>query len=106
MASWGCLFEGANGLNTLTSRNPLSYVPPQKPFATTSSRAPSWVLAVALVSCSLESGCKVGSTATPGQISVSRLAVKSLISLCRKRGILPLGMTGHGGQKKAGHKRN
>ena len=59
MAIWRCLFEGANGLNTLTSRNALSYVPPQKPFATMSRRAPSLVLAVALVSCSLESGCKV-----------------------------------------------
>ena len=91
MAIWGCLFEGANGLNTLTSKNALSYVPPQKPFATMSRQAPSWVLAVALVSCSLESGCKVGSIATQEQISVNRWAVKSLISLCLIEGYPPLG---------------
>ena len=84
MAVWGCLFEGANGLNTLTSKNVLSYVPPQKPFATMSRRAPSWVFAVALVSCSLES-------ATPEQISVGRWAVKSLISLCLIERYPPLG---------------
>ncbi len=38
------LFDGACGLNTLTSRNVFSWRPPQNPFMETSSLAPSDIL--------------------------------------------------------------
>ncbi len=42
------LFDGAWGLNTLTSTKVLSSLPPQKPFAAMSSRVLSVVMAVRL----------------------------------------------------------
>ena len=50
------LFDGAWGLNTLTSTKVLSSLPPQKPFAAMSSRALSVVMAVRLAMVSEESG--------------------------------------------------
>ena len=41
---WVCLLDGACGLKTRTSRYVLSNRPPQKPLATTSRQAPSWVM--------------------------------------------------------------
>ncbi len=38
------LFDGACGLNTLTSRNVFSWRPPQNPFIETSSLAPSDII--------------------------------------------------------------
>ena len=52
----GCLFEGAYGLKTLTSKKALSYWPPQKPLAATSNLAPSSVMAEELARVSPVSG--------------------------------------------------
>ena len=65
--------------------------PPQKPLAATSSLAPSSVMAEAPESASPVMGCSVGSMDTLLQTSEMRLAVRSLISLCRMVGNPPLG---------------
>lgn len=61
-------------------------VPPQKTLATMSRHAPGCMLDIVPFSCSLEIGCRVGSIPTPGHISVSKVAVKSRISLWRMVG--------------------
>ena len=78
------LLDGARGLNTLTSRNILSSLPPQKPLAAMSNLAPSSVFAVRLVIVSVVISCRSGSTLTSLHTSVNRVAVKSLISLWRR----------------------
>ena len=83
------LFNGAWGLNTLTSTKVLSCLPPQKPFAAMSSQALSVVMAVRLAMVSEESGWRSGSTHTSLQTSVIRVAVRSLISLWRIDGNPP-----------------
>ena len=55
----GCLFDGARGLKTFTSKRS-----PQKPLAATSSLASSSVIAEAPESASPVIGCKVGSMHT------------------------------------------
>ena len=87
--SWVCLFEGAYGLKTLTSKNALSNLLPQKPSAAISNLAPSCLLADAPDSASPVMGCRCGSMATLWQTSAMRLAVKSLVSLCRIDGKPP-----------------
>ncbi len=57
--------------------------PPHSPFAATSNQAPSVVIPGR---CSLDIGCKCGWVQTLLQTSDKRLAVKSLISLCRNDG--------------------
>ena len=76
-------------MKTLTSKYVFSCLPPQTPFADTSSLAPSCVLAVAPDSCSGVTGCRLGSMHTSLQASVRRFAVRSRISLCRKVGKPP-----------------
>ena len=73
---------GTKELKTLTSRNALSSLSPQKPCAQMSRRAPSSVLAVLCLSLSPESGIRDGSKATPSwHTSQRRQAVVSLMSL-------------------------
>ena len=84
------LLEGAWGLKTLTSQRVLSCLPPQKPFTAMSSRAPSWVLVEFRLKVSFDKGCRSGSVLTSWHTSVSKLAVRSLISLCRRIGKPPL----------------
>ena len=86
------LLQGALGWNTLTSKK-ASWRIFQKPLARTSSRAPSSVLVEASLKDSPDSGCRCGSMATLGQTSVSREAVRSLISLWRIVGKLPMWQT-------------
>ena len=93
----GCLFDGAWGLKTFTSKRP-----PQKPLAATSSLAPSSVIAEAPESASPESaspvsaspviGCKVGSMHTLWYTSYISFAVRSLTSLCCTMGNPPIGL--------------
>ena len=78
-------------MNTRTSKKARSKGPPQKPFAATSSLAPSSVMAEAPESASPVMGCSVGSMDTLLQTSEMRLAVRSLTSLCRMVGNPPLG---------------
>ena len=86
-----CLLEGAWGLNTRTSMNVFSRLPPQKPLTAMSSLAPSEMLEERVDITSPVSSCRSGSTRTSLQTSVRRLAVKSLISLWRIEGNPPLG---------------
>ncbi len=72
------LFEGVNGLKTLTSKKDFSNLP----LAEISSLAPSCVLFDAFGNDSLVIGCSVGSIRTSLHTSVSRPAVRSQISLC------------------------
>ena len=83
----GCLFDGAWGLKTSTSKQP-----PQKPVAATSSLAPSSVIAEAPESASPAIGCKVGSMHTSWYTSDISFAVRSLTSLCRTMGNPPIGL--------------
>ena len=85
------LLEGANGLKTRMSTKARSDLPPQNPFMTMSSLAPSCVLAVDKENSSEETGCNSGSVATCEHTSVRSLAVRSLISLCLIEGNPPLG---------------
>ena len=85
------VLDGANGLKTRTSTNARSDLPPQNPFITMSSLAPSCVLAVDKENSSGETGCNSGSVATCYQTSVNSLAVRSRISLCLMEGNPPLG---------------
>ena len=85
-----CQFDGAWGLNTLTSKKVLSKVPPQNPFAAMSSRAPSWRLAEAPVKVLFDTGCNPGSIHTSWHTSVSKVAVRLRISLCLIEGNPPL----------------
>jgi len=68
----------------------LSYLPPQKPLAATSSLAPSVVFALRPESLRLIT-CSSGSTWTLLQTSVKSTAVRSLISLWRSDGKPPRG---------------
>ena len=86
-----CLLEGACGLKTLTSKYVRSRRPPHNPFAAISKCAPSWVLAEVADKCSPEIGCRCGSVQTSLHTSDSRLAVRSLISLCLIEGNPPFG---------------
>ena len=61
----------------------------QNPLVRTSSCAPLSVLADTSLRVSPDSGCRCGSIATLGQASVSRDAVKSLISIMANRGETP-----------------
>ena len=90
LSSGQLLLEGAWGLNTLTSQRVLSCLPPQKPFTAMSSRAPSWVLVEFKLKVSVDKGCRSGSVLTSWHTSVSKLAVRSLIS-CHRIGKPPLG---------------
>ena len=74
-----CLFVGASGLNTLTSRSILSYLPPQNPLAAISNLAPSVVFAVRKDINSVVISYNSGSTLTSLHTSVSRVAIRSLI---------------------------
>ncbi len=69
----------------------LSCLPPQKPQAATSNRAPSVAIAVAPFKTSPYSGCKCGSTQMSWQTSVITVAVKSRTSLWCKEGKNSLG---------------
>ncbi len=82
---------GAWGLNTLTSKYVFLWRPPQHPLAAMSSRAPSWLIEEAPESISPVRGCRGGSTLTSWQTLVSRLAVRSQISLCLSMGNPPFG---------------
>ncbi len=73
------------------SKKALSCLPPQKPQAATSNRAPSVAIALAPFKASPDSGCRCGSTQTSWQTSVITVAVKSRTSLWRKEGKPPLG---------------
>ena len=86
------LLLGAFGWNTITSKK-ASWRVFQKPLARTSSRAPSSVLVEASQKDSPDSGCRCGSMATLGQTSVSREAVRSLISFWRIVGKPPMWQT-------------
>ena len=69
-----------------------SFVPsPQKPLATMSKRAPSWMFEEAPEKTSPVRGWRFGSTRTSWQTPVSRRAVWSRISLCLNEGKPPLG---------------
>ena len=85
-----CLFDGAWGLNTLTSMKVFSKVPPQNPFAAMSSRAPSWQLAEAPIRALFITGCKPGLIHMLWYTSVSRVAIRLRISLCLLEGNPPL----------------
>ena len=91
LGSGQLLLEGAWGLKTLTSQKVFSCLPPQKLFTAMSSRAPSWVLVEFELKVSVDKGCRSGSVLTSWHTSVSKLAVKSPISLCRRIGKLPVG---------------
>ena len=69
-------------MNTLTSKNVSSNLPPQKPLAFMSSRLPS---------CSLPVSGSSGSTSTSAHISLKMFATTSRISLCRIVGMAPVG---------------
>ena len=69
-------------MKTQTSKQVLLNLPPQKPLAAMSRRAPSWTLDEAPVSDSPVIGCNYGSVQTSLHTSVRRLVVRSLISLC------------------------
>ena len=76
------LLEAACGLNTRTSRNVLSYLPPQNPFMAISNLAPLVEMAVHPDSSSDDTSCKFGSTQTSLHTSVNSVAAMSRISLC------------------------
>ena len=59
-----CLFDGARGLNTRTLKYVRSNVPPQKPFATVSSRVPSCLLTDAPFRSLCVTSCNSGSVHT------------------------------------------
>ena len=86
-----CRWEGAWGLNTLTSKYVFSNRLTQKPMAAMSRRVPSCLLDEAPVRISPVTGCSSDSVQTSLQTSVRRLAVKSRISLCLMEGKPPLG---------------
>lgn len=76
-----CWFDWALELNTLTSRNAFSNLPPQKPYTAMSKWAPSSVIAEWCDIVSPESDCRWSSVVTPWQTSDSNEAVMSLTSL-------------------------
>ena len=83
--------EGAIGLKTLTSKNALSYRPPQKPLAAICSLAPSSVTAEAPVMGSPVIGCSVGSMQTSLHTSDSQHPTVPRTSLCLIEGKPPFG---------------
>ena len=85
------LLEAACGLNTRTSRNVLSDLPPQNPFMAISNLAPLVEMAVLPDSSSDDTSCKFGSTQTSLHTSVNSVAVMSRISLCLIEGNPPRG---------------
>ena len=91
LGSGQLLLEGAWGLKTFTSQRVLSCLPPQKPFTAMSSRAPSWILGEFELKVSVDKGYRSGSVLTLWHTSVSKLAVRSLISLRCRIGKPPLG---------------
>ena len=80
---------GCIGLNTRTSRNVHSNLPPQNPLTEMSNLAPSVVIADCPDNSSLVILCNSGSTRTSLQTSVNKFAVISLTSLCRIEGKPP-----------------
>ena len=85
-----CLFDGAWGLNTLTSMKVFSKVPSHNTFAAMSSRAPFWWLTEAPIRASFVTSCNPGSIHTSWYTSVSRVAVRLRISMCLIDGNPPL----------------
>ena len=85
------LLEAACGLNTRTSRNVLSHLPPQNPFMAISNLPPLVEMAVLPDSSSDDTSCKFGSTQASLHTSVNSVAVMSRISLCLIEGNPPHG---------------
>ena len=76
-------FEGANGLITLTSKNALSNLPPQKLLAAMSRLELSSVAVLWVVNVSPERRCRRGYTLMSWQMSVRRSDIRARTSLCR-----------------------
>ena len=83
-------FDWVLGLNTLTSMNAFSNLPPQNPYIATSNRAWSSLLEEQRDKGSPESGCRLGSVVTAWQTSVNNMAIMSLTSLCLTAGNPPV----------------
>ena len=81
--------RGCVGIEDSHITKSFSCLPPQKPFTAMSNLAPSWVLVELRLKVSVDRGCMSGSVMTSCHTSVSRLAVRSLIS-CRRIGKPPL----------------
>ena len=79
------------GIEHLHVKNACCLSHPQKVCADTSSRAPSSLLAVLCLSCSVVTCCKVGSMATLWHTSLRYSAVMFLSSLCLMDGNPPHG---------------
>ena len=86
-----CWLVCALGLNTFTSKNGRCCGQPQNLFTLMPTLAPSCTVVLANLICSPSSGVSSGSMHTSEHTSASKLAVRSLISLCFIVGNAPLG---------------